>query len=263
MTILEEIVAYKKKEVETSKKAVTLQELEKSEYFNRPTHSLKEFIIRHDKSGIITEFKRQSPSKGIINDQADVEAVTKGYVQAGASALSVLTDTKFFGGSNNDLTSARSANEVPILRKDFIVDDYQIYEAKSIGADAILLIAACLTKPEAMHFAKLAKSLHLEVLMEIHNEQELEMVNSYLDVVGVNNRNLKTFEVSLDTSKHLSAKIPGEFVKISESGIGHPKQIIELKQEGFQGFLIGENFMRTENPAMAFREFMELLQEVK
>jgi len=260
MTILEEIIAYKRKEVETLKNAFPLDNILKNELYNRKTFSLKEFICREDKTGIISEFKRQSPSKGIINSQADVAAVTMGYAQAGASGLSVLTDTKFFGGSNNDLSDARKANDIPILRKEFMVDTYQVHEAKAMGADAILLIAACLTEKECIGLAKLAKSLQLEVLMEVHNQDELALVNEYVDMVGVNNRNLKTFEVSLDISRELSDKIPGHLIKISESGIASTSHIHELKKYGYQGFLIGENFMKTDNPAGAFQSFVEELQ---
>ncbi len=259
MTILDEIVQHKRKVVAKNKELYPIKLLEKSTSFETTPVSLTKYLLREDKSGIIAEFKRKSPSKGMINEFADVEKITMGYIQAGASALSVLTDLKFFGGKNEDLITARKSNNCPILRKDFIVDEYQIIEAKSIGADAILLIAACLTKEEIFHFAKTARNLGLEVLMEVHTEEELDKVNEHLNVVGVNNRNLKTFEVSIENSKILSEKIPSDFVKISESGISNVSAIKELKKYGFQGFLIGENFMKTSMPEKACEKFIKEL----
>ncbi len=259
MDILQEIVAHKQKEVAKNKELYPVKLLEKSLHFDASRVSLKEYLLRPDKSGIIAEFKRKSPSKGMINEYAMVKEVTTGYMQAGASALSILTDNKYFGGKNEDLTEARDYNFCPILRKDFIVDEYQLVEAKSIGADAILLIAAVLSATEAKTLAKQAKELGLEVLFEIHAEEELGKVNEYLDVVGVNNRNLKTFEVKIQTSLDLSEKIPGEFVKISESGIHDPEKIRLLTKSGFQGFLIGENFMKHSMPGKACQEFIKQL----
>ncbi|MFT4761086.1 MAG: indole-3-glycerol phosphate synthase [Paraglaciecola sp.] len=257
MTILEKITNHKRTEVADRKSLYPTKLLEQSIYFNTPSVSLKKYLLRPDKSGIIAEFKRHSPSKGDINPYAKVEEVSIGYMQAGASALSILTDEKFFKGANKDLTAARKFNFCPILRKDFVVDEYQILEAKSIGADAILLIAECLEKEEVARFAKLAKSLGLEVLMEIHSQDQLAKISPDLDVIGVNNRNLKTFEVSTQTSIDLFEHIPSDFVRISESGISEPKTIAELKAVGFQGFLIGERFMATGNPGRACREFLE------
>jgi indole-3-glycerol phosphate synthase len=194
----------------------------------------------------------------VINDKVTVEEVTTGYAQAGASALSVLTDHDFFMGHEDDLIAARKVNEIPILRKDFMVDEYQIIEAKAIGADIVLLIAACLTPDELLNFAKLAKSLGLSTLLEVHNREELDKsLNAYIDVVGVNNRNLKDFTVSIETSLALSEVIPSEFLKISESAISNPETIKILKKAGFNGFLIGENFMRTANPGLAMAEFVK------
>ena len=258
MTILEKIVAHKKKEIDNKKSLYPTKLLEKSIYFDTPVVSLKKYILREDKSGIIAEFKRHSPSKGDINPYAKVEEVSIGYMQAGASALSVLTDEAFFKGKNADLTEARKFNFCPILRKDFVVDEYQIIEAKSIGADAILLIAECLEKQELAALAKLAKSLGLEVLMEIHSQEQLNKICPDLDLIGVNNRNLKTFEVSTQTSVDLFPHIPADFVPISESGISHPDTIKALKAVGFQGFLIGEHFMASSNPGRACREFIAL-----
>jgi len=260
MTILDKIVNYKKKEVVGAKLMVPLSELEQMTYFYRQTYKMTDFIADSERTGIIAEFKRKSPSKGIINDKISVEEVTQGYASHGASALSVLTDSHFFGGSVNDLLAARKVNQIPILRKEFIIDEYQIYEAKAIGADAILLIAAIIGKKQAKRFAKKARELGLQVLMELHDEEELDKLNEYLDIVGVNNRNLKDFVVDLKHSVKLAEKIPNNFIKISESGISTPDDVIFLKQHGFNGFLIGENFMKTGNPARAFATFVESVQ---
>lgn len=257
MNSLERIIADKYREVASRKKAQPHVELEKSPYFSRPTFSLKSFLLDPSKSGIITEFKRQSPSKGLINGSSSVEDVTKGYEQAGASALSILTDSDYFGGSTEDLMRARPLVNCPILRKDFVVDEYQILEAKAMGADCILLIAAALNPQEISTLAAFAKGLQLEVLMEVHNLEELERsFCDTLDVVGVNNRDLKTFQVSLDTSLALVDKIPGQVVKISESGISDPRTLVEFRKAGFDGFLIGENFMKTAQPEQAAAAFI-------
>ena len=264
MDILEKIIAHKHKEVEDRKSLIPIKRLEQSTYFEGQTVSLKKYLLREDKSGIIAEFKRKSPSKGTINAHAPVERTTIGYMQAGASALSVLTDSEFFGGKSEDLEVARKFNFCPVLRKDFIVDEYQLVEAKSIGADAILLIAAALEPARLKELAVFAKSLNLEVLMEVHNQEELENnLNEHLDVVGVNNRNLKTFDVSIQTSKDLATMIPDDFVKISESGISNPETIIDLRTYGYKGFLIGETFMKTGRPERAAREFIENIRKLK
>ena len=260
MNILDKIVAHKHKEIAKRKLQYPIELLEQSIFFELETISLKKHITQKDKSGIIAEFKRKSPSKGLINANADVKLVTTGYVRAGVSALSVLTDSAFFGGSYNDLAEARKFNKCPILRKDFIIDEYQIIGSKSIGADAILLIAAILDKKRVKQLAEFAHSLNLEVLLEVHNKKELEVLNNNIDLVGINNRNLKDFSVDINTSIQLSDLIPDEFVKISESGISNPKSIIELKKYGFQGFLIGENFMKTDNPAKACKGFIDKLK---
>jgi indole-3-glycerol phosphate synthase len=211
-------------------------------------------------SGILAEFKRRSPSKQVINQTSNVLDVVRAYEIAGVSGVSVLTDTKYFGGSLDDLLQARSAITIPILRKEFIISAYQIFEARAFGADAILLIASILNKSEIKSFSKLAKDLQLDVLLEIHNEEELQNSDlTFVDIVGVNNRNLKTFEVSLDTSKSLSKIIPADKVKISESGISSIESITELKKYGFQGFLIGENFMKTNDPGKAAIDFLQKL----
>jgi indole-3-glycerol phosphate synthase len=260
MTILDEIVAYKRNEVEKRKAVSSTNLLEKSNYFGNKPYSLREALLKSDASGIIAEFKRKSPSKGMINDGASVEHVTKGYVKAGASALSVLTDEKFFGGSDNDLSIARKSNSCPVLRKDFIVDEYQILEAKSLGADVILLIAACLTKSEVIRFSSLAKSLQLEILLELHEEKEIDSIIGEVDLIGINNRNLKNFKVDLKQSIRMAENIPISFIKVAESGIDTPETISELRKYGFKGFLMGERFMREKQPEKACAEFIKHLQ---
>ncbi len=257
MNILDKIIATKKVEVANQKKVVSISQLEKYPLFGRKCNSLKANLLKENASGIIAEFKQKSPSKGEINYRAKVEDVTLGYANAGASGLSVLTDFEYFGGNLANLTKARETNpNIPILRKDFMIDNYQIIEAKAFGADVILLIAACLEKKEAEQLAKKAKELGMDVLMEIHNAKELEIVNDFVDIVGVNNRNLKTFEVDVETSVNLSKLIPGQFVKISESGLAGAKEINYLKENGYKGFLIGETFMKTDNPGEACKQLI-------
>src|SRR5690606_3629747 len=257
MNILEKIISHKQKEVAESKSLVPVKRLEQSIYYDTKVVSMKQYVTNPEKTGIIAEFKRKSPSKGLINGAAEVEQTSIGYMQAGASALSVLTDREFFGGKNEDLTLARKYNFCPILRKDFVIDEYQIVEAKSIGADCILLIAAVLEPKRLEELARFAKGLGLEVLMEVHDREELERsLNDQLDLVGVNNRNLKTFDVSLDTSLSLVNIIPSQFVKISESGISDPATLVQLNAAGFDGFLIGEYFMKSSRPHQAAYNFM-------
>ncbi|MNE13872.1 Indole-3-glycerol phosphate synthase [compost metagenome] len=257
MTILDKIVARKREEILENKALVSVKDLEQSEFFNRDCYSLKSALTQPDKVGIIAEFKRRSPSKGILNADADVVETTKGYVEAGASVLSILTDVDFFNGSNENVIKARRANQVPILRKDFIVDEYQILEAKSIGADVILLIAACLTPDELKRLGAFTHSLGMSVLLEVHDKDELlRSINSHIDAIGVNNRNLATFNVDVQTSFDLAELIPNDFVKVSESALSEAKTIIDLKKAGFGGFLIGETFMKTSDPAKACREFI-------
>ena len=264
MNILDQIIEHKRTEVANRRQSVPVKTLEQAPLFSRTTGSLKEAIRDRSKSGIIAEFKRQSPSKGVINGNALPEQVTRGYVEAGASALSVLTDHKFFGGSNDDLMIARKVNACPILRKDFTIDEYQVVEAKAIGADAILLIAAVLSPAESKRLANLAHSLSLEVLLEVHNEKELlDHLAVGADLIGVNNRNLKDFTVSTDVSKKLSPLIPDGVVKISESGISNPEAIVDLTGYGFQGFLVGENFMKQSDPGRAAADFIHSLKELQ
>jgi indole-3-glycerol phosphate synthase len=264
MNILDQIIAQKRTEVAERKSLYPVKLLESSIYFQTQPVSLKKYLLRPDKSGIIAEIKRKSPSKGTINRYVSVERTSIGYMQAGASALSVLTDMSFFGGKNEDLTTARKFNFCPILRKDFTVDEYQIIEAKSIGADAILLIAAVLEPKEVEQLAQTAHSLGLEVLLEVHNREELEAsLSQHVDLVGVNNRNLKDFNVSVDTSLQLAEAIPGDFLKVSESGISQAQTIRRLKQAGYQGFLIGETFMKHSRPEKACADFIEEIRQLE
>ncbi len=261
MNILEKIVEQKRKEVAERKSLYPVKLLEQSIFFGSPTVSLQKYILRKDLSGIIAEIKRKSPSKGAINQYVSIERTSIGYMQAGASALSVLTDKEFFGGSNEDLMIARKFNYCPILRKDFTIDEYQIIEAKSIGADAILLIAAILDSKQMKRLSTFARSLGLEVLLEVHTAEELHAhLFSEVDIIGVNNRDLKSFEVSIDVSKKLVGMIPKEVIKISESGISSIEAIHELRGAGFDGFLMGENFMKNSRPEIAAKEFIEKLE---
>lgn len=259
MNILDKIIIDKKREVELKKKLIPTSQLENSALFGTRTYSLSK-MLRNNVTGIIAEHKRRSPSKSVISNEFSVEEVVLGYQNAGVSGISVLTDGKYFGGSLDDLIVARASVNIPLLRKEFIVDEYQILEAKAHGADVILLISAVLTRQEIKQLSEFAHSLGLEVLLEVHNKEELEKaILPSLDMIGVNNRNLKTFEVSLDFSKELAAHIPDEFVKVSESGISSIDAIKELQPYGYQGFLIGENFMKTNNPGKSAKEFINAL----
>ena len=262
MTILDKIIAFKKTEITKIKAEVQIKKLVESPNFGREVFSLKKSLLEVGSTGIIAEFKRQSPSKGIINDTATIADVTNGYLDANVAAQSILTDTSFFGGSMADLMEARVINQQkPILRKDFIVDGFQIVEAKAIGADVILLIAACLTSEELKNYGNLATDLGLEVLYEVHTQEDLDKINDLdIKIIGINNRNLNTFEVDLENSIKLSNQIPNSSLKISESGISDPKIIMGLKEYGFQGFLIGETFMKQENPGEACLEFISQIR---
>jgi len=264
MNILDEIVAYKHKEVQERKDLFPVKLLEQSLFFSGKPVSLKKYLQRPDKVGVIAEIKRKSPSKGSINAHVDVESTSIGYMQAGASGLSVLTDSKYFGGKNEDLKVARKYNFCPILRKDFIVDEYQVVEAKALGADVILLIAAALESTQIERLSNFANSLGLEVLLEVHDEEELKrsLVGS-IDLVGVNNRNLQTFETSIENSKQLADKIPSDFVKVAESGISKPEVVVDLMSYGFEGFLIGEYFMQYGEPQRACRSFIRNVKSLK
>jgi indole-3-glycerol phosphate synthase len=258
-SILDRIVADKRLEVALRKQLIPIKQLELSVLFDRQSVALSTRLI-NSTSGLIAEHKRRSPSKDCINQDLNVQDVAKGYETAGACGMSVLTDMKYFGGSLDDLLLCRASCKMPLLRKEFIIDTYQIVEAKAYGADVILLIAAILSRKEIEHYSVLAQSLEMEVLLEVHNQEELDKsIMPSLNMIGVNNRNLKTFEVSLETSKTLSGHIPEEFVKISESGIRTVEDIKSLQPYGYKGFLIGENFMKTENPGATAAEFINLL----
>lgn len=262
MNILDKIVFDKRKEVSLRKSLIPVKQLEQSVLFDRPENSLAN-ALRNSSSGIIAEHKRRSPSKSEINQDLNVQDIATGYENAGVCGMSVLTDAKYFGGSLDDLLLARASTKFPLLRKEFIIDEYQLLEAKAYGADVILLIAAILTREEIKSLSEFAKSLQLNVLLEVHDEEELQKsIMPSLDMLGVNNRNLKTFEVSLNTSKSLSDLIPNDFVKVSESGISSIEAIKDLKDYGYQGFLIGENFMKTINPGESAKDFINQLNTI-
>jgi indole-3-glycerol phosphate synthase len=260
MNILEEIIQSKYTEVAARKLHTSAADLEKMPLFGRETISLKESLLASKHYGIIAEFKRKSPSKGQFIGQQTVEEITQGYVKAGAAGLSVLTDEHYFGGTLADLVAARKVNQAPLLRKDFMVDEYQILEAKANGADVILLIAAGIDSKLLNRLAKFAKSLNLETLLEVREKEELDgNLSEYIDVVGVNNRNLKDFKVDINISIETSEYIPSQFVKISESGISTPEVIHQLSAHGFKGFLMGEAFMQTADPLASIQTFINKL----
>lgn len=259
MNILETIIEHKKLEIRNKKLEIGISDLARSDFFKRETLSLKKFLLDETRTGIIAEFKRKSPSKGIIHHNADVVEITKAYSENGASGLSVLTDEFFFGGSSDDLIKARK-NEIPILRKDFIIDEYQIVDAKAMGADVILLIAACLTPAEVKSLAIFSKNLGMEVLLELHAEEELEHICDETEIIGINNRDLKTFKVDIERSLLMAKKIPADKIKVAESGISSTESIKLFRENGFHGFLIGENFMKEKKPAIAFASFVNQLK---
>lgn len=256
--ILDRIIANKRIEVGRQKRELGTGEIEKL-IIGLPARNSFAQAILDSPTGIVAEFKRRSPSKGWIFERAAVDEVVPAYSLAGAAAISVLTDTEFFGGSAEDLCRASEITRTPLLRKDFVIDEYQIYQARLWGASAVLLIASALTVGEVKRFGRIAKNLGLDVLLEIHNESELGHINEYVDVVGVNNRNLGNFITDVRVSIDLADKIPGEFVKISESGISAPETVAELHQAGFRGFLMGENFMKTSDPGAALGRFISAL----
>jgi indole-3-glycerol phosphate synthase len=252
--ILTAIVRNKRQEVERQKEAVKLQTLlgMAAERMERPVVSMSQ-SLKEKRPGVIAEFKRRSPSKGDIGPEAKVEDIIPAYEKAGAGACSILTDKQFFGGSFTDLQKVRSLTSIPLLRKDFIIDEYQIYQSRAMGADAILLIAACLEKEECERFAQLAHSLGLEVLLEIHTTEELSYVNEHVDMLGVNNRNLGTFHTDIANSYSLAENIK-QILKergltpllVSESGIKSSEDIKRLQTAGFEAFLVGETLMRKQ-----------------
>lgn len=266
MSILEKIVRHKQEEVSRKKESYPISHWEKRPGYALPRHSTKQSLSESLYPGILAEFKTQSPSKGVIHPKPEavqdlhpfISNITYGYQKAGAKAISILTDEEFFGGGNKDLEIARQAVDIPLLRKDFIIDEYQLHEARALGADLVLLIAACLSPSELKELAYAARSLDLEVLLEVHNREELESsFNEYVDLVGVNNRNLKTFEVSLDVSLELAELIPSECIKVSESGLKDTQAIEALWNAGYKGFLIGETFMKTQDPGEACQQMMD------
>jgi indole-3-glycerol phosphate synthase len=257
-TILDKILADKFIEVAQRKLSVSISELENSTDFIRTCLSMKQSLLSSP-TGIISEFKRKSPSKGWIHEHAHVAEITSGYCAAGAAGISILTDFPYFGGTTRDIIIARPHITCPVLRKDFVIDEYQLYEAKAMGADVILLIAAALSPEKTLEFAKKAHDLGLEVLLEVHNQTELNHANQYVDMMGVNNRNLKTFDVDINISFELCGMIPDDFVKVSESGISIVEAVRKLRAAGYRGFLMGENFMKEPNPAEALSGFISKL----
>ena len=260
MKILDKIIHDKKIEIKTLSDIVPVSDLEKQKDFTKKCKSLKE-SIKKSKSGIICEFKRKSPSNGNINYTSNISDVIKGYEKAGAVGVSILTNKKYFDGSISDINDVKTSIEIPILRKEFVISEYQIIEAKSIGSDSILLIASILSKEQIKNYSSLAKSLGLEVLLEIHSIDELNEVSKYdIDIIGVNNRNLDTLEIDIKNSIEIFKKIPGEFIKISESGISKVESIVKLNKVGYDGFLIGENFMKTSKPGESAYDFIKKVE---
>lgn len=257
MNILDEIVLQKKIEVSQAKEQISIEELTQRPLFSRATNSMSQNIRAQGSTGIIAEFKRHSPSKKWINQHANPVEVVQGYARAGVAASSVLTDMDFFKGSLDDLLTVRAAVDIPLLRKEFIIDEYQIYEAKAHGADAILLIAAILTPQEVLTFSNLAHELGLEVLLELHQEDELAHVHAEIDMVGINNRDLKTFQVDIEQSARMASKLDAKMIKVAESGIDSPQTINYFREAGFEAFLIGERFMKSDNPAQACHDFIQ------
>lgn len=259
-TILDNITQTKHVELATAKASKPFETiLAEAQVVTRPVVSFRRALERSE-SGIIAEFKRRSPSKGFIHEGVKVADVVPGYAAAGAAACSVLTDTTYFGGSADDLREARKLTDIPLLRKDFVIDEYQICEARIWGADVILLIAAILTPLDVKRLSLFAHTLGLEVLLELHNVRELAHITPSVDVVGINNRDLATFAVDVQRSFELGRQIPGEYLRISESGLSSPDTVRRLREAGFRGFLMGENFMKEPDPARALHHFIEKLK---
>ena len=257
--ILSEIIANKRFEVDLQKQTISIEQLQDSIAEVSPTRSMKQ-ALSSSTSGIIAEFKRRSPSKGWIKQEARVEEIVPAYVTAGASALSILTDEKFFGGSLKDIRTARPLVDIPIIRKDFIIDEYQLYQARIVGADAVLLIAAALQPEKCRELTEQAHSLGLEVLLEIHSVEELAYINKDIDMVGINNRNLGSFHTVVENSFRLAGQLPQDTILVSESGISEPETVKRLRAAGFQGFLIGETFMKTQQPGETLQDFLQTIQ---
>lgn len=261
MNILEQIIRHKRKELQLKKRAQPIERIMNSPLMERSVNSFTDSIRDKREPGIIAEFKRKSPSEGLINAEVDVTQVTSGYTTYGASALSVLTDENFFGGGSYDLGLARNNKDIPLLRKDFIIDEYQVAESKAIGADVILLIAAVLQPKEVRQLTHFAHGLDLQVILEIHTIQELDRFCPGIDALGVNNRNLKTFNTDIQQSINLYPHLPAEVVKLSESGIKTPADAQLLLRAGFDGLLIGSLFMKESVPHLAFADFIKDLQK--
>ena len=253
--ILEDIIAHKRIEVEQQKRCVSMQQLLQNCNNDYTVISMSD-VLRKSDSGIIAEFKRRSPSKGWINAEADSSIIPSGYEKSGATAVSILTDERFFGGTLKDIKNARPSISLPILRKDFIIDEYQIYQARIVGANAILLIASALSVKECSALAAKAHELQLEVLLEIHSEKEIDYIDDNINMVGVNNRNLGTFHTDVQNSFVLAQKLPSDMIKVSESGISDTSVVKELREVGYRGFLIGENFMKSANPDKELNKFI-------
>ncbi|MDD2437051.1 MAG: indole-3-glycerol phosphate synthase TrpC [Massilibacteroides sp.] len=265
--ILQNIIENKRVEVDRQKQAVSLSTLLAlgSERMERPTRSMRN-ALAVSSSGIIAEFKRRSPSKGWLHPYASVGDVVPAYERAGASVCSILTDSEFFGGSLGDLQTARHLVDLPLLRKDFIIDPYQLYQARVMGADAILLIASVLSSAQCAELAELAHTLGMEVLLEVHSEEELDHLNKYVDMLGVNNRNLGSFHTDVANSFRLASEMKAVGIKkgfepllISESGLKEASMLKELRAAGFRGFLIGETFMRGVNPGEVLNDLINEL----
>lgn len=257
--ILSEIIANKRFEVDLQKQAISVEQLQEGISEAPASRSMKQALASSN-TGIIAEFKRRSPSKGWIKQDARPEEIVPSYAAAGASALSILTDDKFFGGSLRDIRIARPLVEIPILRKDFIIDEYQLYQAKIVGADAVLLIAAALELQKCHELIGKAHTLGLEVLLEIHSAEELTYINKEVDMVGINNRNLGTFFTDVENSFRLAGQLPQDTVLVSESGISEPEIVKRLQTAGFSGFLIGETFMKTKQPGESLQYFLQAIQ---
>lgn len=259
--ILHRIASWKRSETDIRKQTTSIASLQDNSLYHSECYSLSKTLINSTTPQFIAEFKRKSPSKGIIKDPASPEDITKAYQNAGAAAVSVLTDENFFGAHEKDFSIARSSITIPILRKDFIIDPYQIHESKAIGADIILLIAAILSPDQVNEYASLAKQLGMEVLLEIHTQDELNRISESIDIIGINNRNLKNFEVDIENSKNLIYHLPNNLPKVAESGLSSPDTVIDLFENGFSGFLIGESFMREGNPGSACQEMINSSQK--
>jgi indole-3-glycerol phosphate synthase len=259
MDILDTIIAFKRHEVKVKKKLCPVSKLEESAFFKCEMPSFYKSLTKPEPS-IIGEFKRKSPSGGVINFTADVEQVARGYEKAGIAAMSILTDKEFFGGEDIDLQIVAGFAKIPLLRKDFIMDEYQVIESKSMGAGAILLIASVLSKKEVIKLSDLALNLGMDILFEIHDEKDLDKMNPEIKIIGVNNRNLKTFGVSMDNSMDLFLHLPLNCLKVAESGFQTYNDVKQLFTRGYDAFLIGEKFMRSDNPGITAAGFIKDLK---